>query len=221
MFQAHRANLLQEWCVLVCVCLFNNLPALNLLSLPLLQGASMKASAVWFFFCFILEPSFLQSPFVFLDQCSTKGWSQVGLKYREPVRPPLSADKSVSELGSTLQYTGFVFFFQVCPGFCFPSSPCISTVRVGRFHRPALCGCRRLFLSVQCLQPGSTRDMWRVYPSPHGCFTSLSSLLNVQVISSPLLTSVKLAEPRALPVHLILRSLCKLTPLQIQRPPWQ
>ena len=127
----------------------------------------------------------------------------------------------MSELGSTLQYTGFVFFFQVCPGFCFPSSPCISTVRVGRFHRPALCGCRRLFLSVQCLQPGSTRDMWRVYPSPHGCFTSLSSLLNVQVISSPLLTSVKLAEPRALPVHLILRSLCKLTPLQIQRPPWQ
>lgn len=111
----------------------------------------------------------------------------------------------------------FVFFFQVCAGFCFPSSPCISTVHVGRFHWPALCGWPELFLSVQCLQPGSTCDTWRVYPSPHGCFTSLSFLLNFQVITSPLLTSFKLAELLALPVRLLLRSLFKLTPLQIQR----
>lgn len=92
------------------MCLFNNLPALNLLSLPPLQGASRKASAVLFFLCFILEPSFLYSSFVSLDQCSTKDWSQVGLKYCEPVRPPLSADKSVSELGSAPQCTGLFFF---------------------------------------------------------------------------------------------------------------
>lgn len=97
---------------MVCVCLFNNLPALNLLSLPPLQGASRKASAVLFFLCFILEPSFLYSSFVSLDQCSTKDWSQVGLKYCEPVRPPLSADKSVSELGSAPQCTGLFFFFK-------------------------------------------------------------------------------------------------------------
>lgn len=115
----------------------------------------------------------------------------------------------------------FFFFFQVCAGFCFPSSPCIATVHVGRFHWPALCGWRGLFLSVQCLQPGSTRDTWRVYPSPHGCFTSLNFLLNFQVITSPLLTSFKLAELLALPVRLLLRLLFKVTPLQIQRGHWQ
>ena len=106
---------------------------------------------------------------------------------------------------------------QVCRGSYFPSSPCISTVRVSRLHWPGLCGQHRLLLSVWCAQPRSARDMWRVYPSPQGWFTSLNFPLNLQVIAGPLLPNLKLSELPALPVPLFLRSPFNLTPLQMKR----
>lgn len=66
------------------------------------------------------------------------------------------------------------------------------------------------------LAPRSTRDMWRVYPSPQGWFNSPNFPLNLQVITGPLLPDFKLSELPALPVHLFMRWPFKLTPLQTE-----
>lgn len=49
--------------------------------------------------------------------------------------------------------------------------------------------------------------MWRVYSSSHDCFTSLTSLLNSQVVFSPLLAlQFQASRALALSAHLLLRS---------------